>query len=236
FRNCPFSGHRKDISARRRRYRPDNRCRKRKDMAPRRGFDVRDELQPHGRGSRRQHSACQGRRAHVADRGRRGRARRSGQGQAGGLWPALWLGRYRRGAHGSGGRLRRNPGHFSHRRMAHKLTTMITEFVIFIIRLANQLIEGSGYVAYAYPRAVRISLGLPTRKKDGKVMANFELLNDEVVMIPILTDDASGDPVPAPSGDTFTVVSSNPASLGAAIGATAAGNPAVVLTPLVRVS
>src|SRR5271157_5708430 len=109
--------------------------------------------------------------------------------------------------------------------MAHKLTTMITEFVIFIIRLANQLIEGSGYVAYAYPRAVSISLGLPTRKKDGKVMANFELL----------TDEASGDPVPAPAGDTFTVVSSNPASLGAAIGATAAGNPAVVLTPLVRV-
>jgi len=119
--------------------------------------------------------------------------------------------------------------------MAHKLN-MITEFVIFIIRLANQLIEGSGYVAYAYPRAVSISLGLPTRKKDGKVMANFELLNDEVVTIPILTDDASGDPVPAPAGDTFTVVSSNPASLGAAIGATAAGNPAVVLTPLVRVS
>ena len=67
-------------------------------------------------------------------------------------------------------------------------------------------------------------------------MANFELANDEVATIPILVDDAAGQAVPAPTGDTFSAVSSNPASLTATIGATAAGNPAVVLTPLVQAS
>ena len=41
---------------------------------------------------------------------------------------------------------------------------------------------------------------------------------------------------PPPAGDVFTVVSSAPNSLGAAIGKTAAGGPAVVLTPLVQAS
>ena len=50
------------------------------------------------------------------------------------------------------------------------------------------------------------------------------------------TTDAPGIVVPATPGDVFSVVSSNPASLGAAIGATAAGTPAVVLTPLVQAS
>lgn len=83
--------------------------------------------------------------------------------------------------------------------------------------------------------AVSISLALPTViRKDGTV-ANFEILDDTVVTIPILTDDAEGNPVPPPTGDTFSVTSSS-ASLTAAIGATAAGNPAVVLTPTVQAS
>jgi hypothetical protein len=67
-------------------------------------------------------------------------------------------------------------------------------------------------------------------------MPNFELKNDTVATIPIETTDSAGTVEPAPSGDVFTVVSSAPASLGAAIGATAAGGPAVVLTPLVQAS
>jgi hypothetical protein len=67
-------------------------------------------------------------------------------------------------------------------------------------------------------------------------MANYELPNDVVRTIGILTETAAGTVEPAPAGDVFTVVSSNPASLNAVIGATAAGNPAVVLNALVDVS
>ena len=67
-------------------------------------------------------------------------------------------------------------------------------------------------------------------------MPNFELMNDEVVTITIKTTNSAGVTEPVPAGDVFSVVSSNPASLGAAIGHDAAGNPAVVLTPLVKVS
>lgn len=67
-------------------------------------------------------------------------------------------------------------------------------------------------------------------------MPNFELPNDQVVTITIKTQDASGATVPAPAGDVFSVASSNPASLGAAIGTDANGNPAVILTPLVQAS
>jgi hypothetical protein len=81
------------------------------------------------------------------------------------------------------------------------------------------------------PVAVRIRLALPSITKKGILMANFELANDEVATIPILVDDAAGNPVPPPTGDTFTVTSSNPASLGAAI-----SGSNVVLTPLVQAS
>lgn len=67
-------------------------------------------------------------------------------------------------------------------------------------------------------------------------MANYELLNDQQVTVTIKTTDSSGKVEPYPPGDIFSVVSSNPASLGAAIGADAAGNPAVILTPLVQAS
>jgi hypothetical protein len=66
-------------------------------------------------------------------------------------------------------------------------------------------------------------------------MPNFELPNDEVVTIGIQTTNSAGAVEPVPTGDVFTVASSSP-SLGVAIGATAAGNPAIVLTPLVQAS
>jgi hypothetical protein len=65
-------------------------------------------------------------------------------------------------------------------------------------------------------------------------MPNMEILNDTVVTVPILVDDDEGNPVPMPAGDVPSVVSSDPTKMTATIGATAAGTPAVVLTPLVR--
>lgn len=82
----------------------------------------------------------------------------------------------------------------------------------------------------------RIALELPSLTKRGKVMPNYELPNDVVATITIHTTDSEGDVEPVPAGDVFTVVSSNPASLGAAIGVDGDGNPAVVLTPLVKAS
>ena len=67
-------------------------------------------------------------------------------------------------------------------------------------------------------------------------MANLQLPNDEILTIGILTLDEAGQTVPAPAGDVFSVVSSNPASLNAAIGATAGGNAAVVINALVQAS
>lgn len=87
------------------------------------------------------------------------------------------------------------------------------------------------------PPPTRIALELPTHtRKDGTPMPNFELLNDQIVTITIKTTNSAGATEPAPAGDVFSVVSSNPTSLGAAMGTDAAGNPAVVLTPLVQAS
>ena len=88
-----------------------------------------------------------------------------------------------------------------------------------ILAEANRQLRsiGSRYVAYAFLRGKRIVLGFPVITKKGKhVMANFELADDEVATIPILVDDAAGNPVPAGAGDSFTAVSSNPASMGVA--------------------
>lgn len=86
------------------------------------------------------------------------------------------------------------------------------------------------------PRPVRIALPLPTVTRKGILVPNLEILNDTVVTIPIQTQDAAGQVVPAPPGDTFTAASSLTASLGAAIAADANGNPTLVLTPLVQAS
>lgn len=83
---------------------------------------------------------------------------------------------------------------------------------------------------------MRIALALPIVHRKGVLVANLQLPNDEVLTIGILVLDAAGDTVPAPSGDTFTVVSSNPASLDAVIGATPSGQPAVVMNALVQAS
>lgn len=83
-----------------------------------------------------------------------------------------------------------------------------------------------------------ISLGFPTltRKDDGTV-ANFELANDMVASIPILVDDAAGDPVPAPSGDVFSAVATGPAgSTPDGLQVAVDGSNNLVLTPTVRVS
>ena len=83
------------------------------------------------------------------------------------------------------------------------------------------------------PKAVSIRLAIPIRRKKGVIMANYPLNNDEVDTIPILTDDSAGQPVPPPAGDAFTVVSSLPQSLNAAIVALPSGSPAVALNALV---
>lgn len=67
-------------------------------------------------------------------------------------------------------------------------------------------------------------------------MANFEIKNDEVVSVPIKTTNAAGVVEPMTAGDTFTATSDHPDSLGVAISADGAGNPLLVLTPLVQAS
>ena len=84
--------------------------------------------------------------------------------------------------------------------------------------------------------AVRLAFELPTTIRKGLPMANFELPNDEVSTITIKATNAGGVTEPIPAGDAFTATSSNPASLGAVIGLDSAGNPALVLTPLVAAS
>lgn len=83
---------------------------------------------------------------------------------------------------------------------------------------------------------MRIGLSLPTITRNGEIVPNIQLANDTVETITIVTTDAAGTTVPAPAADVFSVVSSNPTSLSASIGKDAAGNPAVVLTPLVQAS
>jgi hypothetical protein len=86
-------------------------------------------------------------------------------------------------------------------------------------------------------RARWIGLALPTlTDMEGNAVAAYELKNDRVATIAILVRDNAGDVVPAPAGDVFSALSSNPASLRVEIGADANGAPAVVLTPLVRQS
>lgn len=81
-------------------------------------------------------------------------------------------------------------------------------------------------------RPVRLALFLPTITTHGGEMADIPLANDLIYTIPIVTEDAAGNVVPPPTGDTFSAVSSDPSSLGCVIGAVASGAPAVVLTPL----
>jgi hypothetical protein len=68
-------------------------------------------------------------------------------------------------------------------------------------------------------------------------MANYELNDDWVVSIPIVTQNSAGVAEPAPSGDVYTAVSSNPASLNVVVGFMADGTtPAVLMNALVQAS
>jgi hypothetical protein len=78
------------------------------------------------------------------------------------------------------------------------------------------------------PVPISIRLALPTITRNGKIMANLELANDVIETIPILVDDAAGQPVPAPAGDVFSVVSSIPASLNAVINGSSVSISALV--------
>lgn len=68
-------------------------------------------------------------------------------------------------------------------------------------------------------------------------MADNQIDDDWVMSVPIVTQNSAGAVVAAPAGDTYTVTSSLPASLQAAIGTMADGTtPAVILTPMVQAS
>ena len=104
------------------------------------------------------------------------------------------------------------------------------------VKVINLVIDGSGYVVYAFRRAKRVSLCLPTIYKRGKKMANYELPNDWVLTVPIQTKDAAGDVVPAPAGDTFSVSVSDPASLKGVVGVDENGKPVATFNALVRLA
>ncbi len=65
---------------------------------------------------------------------------------------------------------------------------------------------------------------------------NFQLYNDKVWSFPIKCQNASGVAQPFPPGTGPNVVSSNPVSLGAAIGLVSGGGFTLELTPKVQVS
>ena len=89
-------------------------------------------------------------------------------------------------------------------------------------------------------RPVGIALALPIIKRNGKLMANFELADDTIAAIAIHTVDGAGNVVPAPAGDVFSVVPSDPTKATAAIGTMPsgpmAGAVALILTPLVKLA
>lgn len=105
---------------------------------------------------------------------------------------------------------------------------MATVRIPWQVNCARSILRGTGYSVCA--PATKVSLAIPTLTKKGILMANYELANDEVATIPILTKDSAGDVVPPPAGDTFTATSSS-ASLGAAV-----NGASLVLTPMVKAS
>jgi hypothetical protein len=80
----------------------------------------------------------------------------------------------------------------------------------------------------------RIVLAIPRITRKGIVMPNYELMDDTIATVPIQTTNDVGVVEPPPTGDTFTAVSSLPASLGVSV----VTSPvlALVLTPLVQAS
>ena len=88
-------------------------------------------------------------------------------------------------------------------------------------------------------RPVALRLAVPLRAlKSGEIMANLEVANDEVLYIPILTDNEAGKPVPAPTGDTFVVASDDATKIALTIDAIPSGpmqgQPCVKIVPMVQ--
>lgn len=89
-------------------------------------------------------------------------------------------------------------------------------------------------------KPTRLALALPIiTKKDGTVMANFQLKNDFVADILITTINDAGAIVPAPAGDIDSVISSDPTKLAATIGVMPvpspfAGSPSLHLVPVMK--
>ncbi len=83
-------------------------------------------------------------------------------------------------------------------------------------------------------RAVRIVLAAPEVYTKEGLLLNLQLKNTEVSKYRILTLDADGAAVPAPTGDTFSVSAPDAASWSVTISAMSDGAPAVQYQPLVR--
>lgn len=112
------------------------------------------------------------------------------------------------------------------------LSDLLREILAAIVKFLRSPIR----IELDTAHATKVPQPTPQGELEELHMPNFELNSDAVYTIPILTTNVAGTVEPAPAGDTFSVTSSAPASLGASIGKTAAGGPAVVLTPLVRAS
>lgn len=84
------------------------------------------------------------------------------------------------------------------------------------------------------PHPTRLAFELPTRTRNGIIMANFELANDAVYTITLKAVNSAGAFEPLPAGDTFTATSSDPTVGNAVMGVDAAGNPALVVNAMTR--
>ena len=82
----------------------------------------------------------------------------------------------------------------------------------------------------------QLVLGVPILTRKGKIvpMPNTQLPNDAIMSFPILTENANGVMVPAPTGDTYSLSAVAP-QLNAVIG-TATFPPAASPTPSVNVN
>jgi hypothetical protein len=114
----------------------------------------------------------------------------------------------------------------------------VDEFLAALITSLQSIAGSLANIAKTSP-ATRIALALPVITRNGKIM-NFELTDDTVAAIPIHTVDDNGDVVPAPTGDVFTSVSSDPTKMTAMIGTMPSGPMkgavALILTPMVKLA
>ena len=81
---------------------------------------------------------------------------------------------------------------------------------------------------------VALAFELPTRKRNGVVMPNFELPNDEVLVITMKAANSAGAFEPLIVGDVYTAASSDPTIGNAVIGVDLAGNPALLVNAMTQ--